>query len=176
MPRLSAASPSPACLAGCTLGVARQVGCGNGLLLPFLVACEAPAASYRGIDVSDGMVERAKAAHAGDPSCAGARFEGLSFAEVLEEKDVDDALSYDAIFFNGAIRARHPGPRPPTPPYPLTPLPHTPDAIFFNGAIRARHSRPRISIASHMRSAAAPRRPCRPGGPPPTPFTPPYPP
>ena len=86
-------------------GLARQVGCGNGLLLPFLVACEAPAASYRGIDVSDGMVGRAKAAHAGDPSCAGAQFQGMSFGEVLEEKDADGSLSYDAIFFNGAIRA-----------------------------------------------------------------------
>ena len=170
MPRLSAASPSPACLPACTLGVAWQVGCGNGLLLPFLVACEAPAASYRGIDVSDGMVERAKAAHAGDPSCAGARFEGLSFGEVLEEKDVDDALSYDAIFFNGAIRARLPGPRPPTPLPP--PVPPTPSSSMAP-SVRAT---PGLALASHLTCGArSPRRTAAPVDRPPTPLTPPYP-
>lgn len=84
-----------------------DVGCGNGLLLPFLLACDAPASAYRGIDVSDGMIERAKAAHENDPLCAGARFEGMSFGELLEEKDADSSVSFDSIFFNGAIRECH---------------------------------------------------------------------
>lgn len=81
-----------------------DVGCGNGLLLPFLLACEAPASAYRGIDVSDGMIERAKAAHESDRLCAGARFEGMSFGEVLEEKEADGSVCFDAIFFNGAMQ------------------------------------------------------------------------
>ena len=77
-----------------------DVGCGNGLLLPFLVACGAPAAKYRGIDVSEGMIGRAQAAHSDQPE---ATFDALSFGEVVEEVDATPR-AYDTIYFNGALQ------------------------------------------------------------------------
>ena len=79
-----------------------DVGCGNGLLLPFVTACDT-ASTYRGIDVSEGMIERAQAAHAGDPMANGATFESLSFGEVLQQSE-ESPISYDAVFFNGALQ------------------------------------------------------------------------
>ena len=93
------ASPAPATL---------DVGCGNGLLLPFLAASGAPPAKYRGIDLSGRMVEVAKKALAKkvalEPSFEGAAFDELSLKEVAAEETRSAGGRYDAIFFNAALQ------------------------------------------------------------------------
>jgi len=90
-----------------------DVGCGNGLLLPFLGASGMPGSAYRGVDLSSRMIEVAKRVHAG----AGARFDAVSFAtvcgeaaEAAKEAAAGEAVcgealkGYDAIVFNGALQ------------------------------------------------------------------------
>jgi len=93
-------SPTPSTL---------DIGCGNGLLLPFLAACGAPAAKYRGIDVSGRMISVAKAAldrkAAAEPIYAGARFDELNLKDLLQEAEqAEGGLTFDAIFFNAALQ------------------------------------------------------------------------
>jgi len=91
-------NPSPSTL---------DVGCGNGLLLPFLAACGAPPTKYRGIDLSGRMIKVAKAALerkvATEPSYAGASFDEISFKEVVAEAEQGGAR-YDVIYFNAALQ------------------------------------------------------------------------
>ena len=72
-----------------------DVGCGNGLLLPFVSSAAARPVSYRGIDVSPRMVELARRSH-GRP---GASFECESFATASA-----NGRQYDAICFNGSLQ------------------------------------------------------------------------
>lgn len=78
-----------------------DVGCGNGLLLPFAIAVGCPPAAYRGIDLSSRMIDMARSAHA-DPKWSGASFEDTSFGVVADEADA--AGSYDAIVLNGSLQ------------------------------------------------------------------------
>ena len=82
-----------------------DVGCGNGLLLPFLAACGAPPDKYRGIDLSGRMIQVAQAALerkvAADPNYAGASFDELSFKDLVAEQG---GTRYDAIYFNAALQ------------------------------------------------------------------------
>ena len=84
-----------------------DVGCGNGLLLPFLAACGAPPEKYRGIDLSGRMIQVAQAALerkvAAEPTYAGASFDELSFKELVTEAEQGGAR-YDAIYFNAALQ------------------------------------------------------------------------
>ena len=88
-------NPSPATL---------DVGCGNGLLLPFLAACGAPPDKYRGIDLSGRMIQVAQRALerkvAADPTYAGATFDELNFKDLVAE----GGDRYDAIYFNAALQ------------------------------------------------------------------------
>ena len=81
-----------------------DVGCGNGLLLPFLAACGAPPDKYRGIDLSGRMIQVAQGALerkvAADPTYAGASFDELSFKDLVAE----GGTRYDAIYFNAALQ------------------------------------------------------------------------
>ncbi|KAL1500637.1 hypothetical protein AB1Y20_013286 [Prymnesium parvum] len=72
-----------------------DVGCGNGLLLPFLVASGMGAAEYRGVDLSSRMIDAATKAH----GRLGARFEAVSFSKACEGEE-----RYDAVVFNGALQ------------------------------------------------------------------------
>ena len=111
MPLTHTPTPTPAAQkklaaiarAGCdgTLAVPAvlDVGCGNGLLLPFVAACGAPPDGYRGIDLSARMVGCAAATYADDASYAGVRFDEISFGEVATGEE-----RYDTIFFNGALQ------------------------------------------------------------------------
>lgn len=76
-----------------------DVGCGSGLLLPFLAACGLPPDAYRGIDLSGRMIECARAAH-GAPMYAGAVFEDVAFDDAGEAADGP----YDSIVFNGSLQ------------------------------------------------------------------------
>lgn len=71
-----------------------DVGCGNGVLYPFLTTSGMAAAAYRGIDVSSRMIDLAQRAH-GD---SGATFEDGSFAD-----EVASGARYDTIIFNGVL-------------------------------------------------------------------------
>ena len=88
-------NPSPATL---------DVGCGNGLLLPFLAACGAPPDKYRGVDLSGRMIQVAQRALerkvAADPTYAGATFDELNFKDLVAE----GGDRYDAIYFNAALQ------------------------------------------------------------------------
>jgi len=75
-----------------------DVGCGTGLLLPYVGASGAPIEKYRGVDLSGRMIEVAKATHA-EGKYEGAAFDDVSFKEVVAEGG-----SYDSIFFNGALQ------------------------------------------------------------------------
>ena len=77
-----------------------DVGCGTGLLLPFLTTLGAPPQRYRGIDLSPRMVEVAQRVHA-LPAYEGATFEDVSFDSLASEAE---PLLYDAIFFNAALQ------------------------------------------------------------------------
>ena len=78
-----------------------DVGCGNGLLQPFLTACGAPPAAYLGIDLSSRMVQVAEATH-GE---SGATFEAVSFDAVAAEAGEPPAgRRFDAIVFNGSLQ------------------------------------------------------------------------
>ena len=81
-----------------------DVGCGNGLLLPFLAACGAPPDKYRGIDLSGRMIQVAQGALerkvAADSTYAGASFDELSFKDLVAE----GGTRYDAIYFNAALQ------------------------------------------------------------------------
>merc|ERR1712182_47196 len=79
-----------------------DVGCGNGLLLPFALACGCPAAAYRGIDVSSRMIALAEKAHSG-AKFEGATFGSESWADLLAEGSGGEA-AYDAIVFNGSLQ------------------------------------------------------------------------
>lgn len=70
-----------------------DVGCGNGLLVPFL----GEEVSYRGIDVSARMIDAAEAAY----GRSGARFECVNFDAAA---DGSEAEQYDAILFNGSLQ------------------------------------------------------------------------
>lgn len=75
-----------------------DVGCGNGLLLPFLsdaAAGQSAQLEYQGIDLSSRMISAAEAAYARD----GADFTCASFAAACE-----GPRKYDAICFNGALQ------------------------------------------------------------------------
>merc|ERR1719424_1315964 len=72
-----------------------DVGCGNGLLVPFVTELGIKASSYRGIDVSSRMVDLADRAH----GASGAVFTDLSFADELAR-----GAKYDSIVFNGALQ------------------------------------------------------------------------
>ena len=74
-----------------------DVGCGHGLLLPFLTEIGLPASSYRGIDVSSRMIDLAQRAH----GASGADFDDKNFADECAR---DDGQSYDAIIFNGSLQ------------------------------------------------------------------------
>ena len=73
-----------------------DVGCGNGVLLPFLTEIGLPASGYTGIDVSSEMIKLANFAH-GD---TGAAFEPTNFADIVADGD----KKYDTIIFNGALQ------------------------------------------------------------------------
>lgn len=75
-----------------------DVGCGTGLLLPYVGASGASVDKYRGIDLSGRMIEVAKATHA-EEKYAGSTFDDVSFKEA-----VAGGGSYDSIFFNGALQ------------------------------------------------------------------------
>lgn len=102
-----------------------DVGCGTGLLLPFLSAAGAPPSRYRGIDISSRMIDRARADHKAE-AFAGARFNAVSLETVAEEAaaaeagagavsgpgasglgaeaGVDASRPYDVIIFNAALQ------------------------------------------------------------------------
>uniref|UniRef100_A0A7S0Q0Z8 Methyltransferase domain-containing protein n=1 Tax=Coccolithus braarudii TaxID=221442 RepID=A0A7S0Q0Z8_9EUKA len=77
-----------------------DVGCGNGLLLPFVSACGASASDYYGIDLSARMIEVASSSH----SESGASFEDVSFDDFALRAASDSDARYDAIVFNGALQ------------------------------------------------------------------------
>ena len=96
------------CDGACASPAVLDVGCGNGLLLPFLTACGAPPSSYRGIDLSGRMIECAQAAHT-DAAYSGARFEDVNFADVVDEaKQAEESgaepRKYDSVIFNGSLQ------------------------------------------------------------------------
>jgi len=107
MPRTHASRPTPAA-AQRLMAIARaavpgdgersvlDVGCGHGLLVPFVTECGLPASGYRGIDLSSRMVALAEHAH-GE---SGAKFEDMSFADECEQAQ----RKYDTIVFNGALQ------------------------------------------------------------------------
>jgi len=72
-----------------------DVGCGNGLLLPFLTELGLEGTSYRGIDVSSRMVDLAERAH----GATGATFAATSFAE-----EAARGGKHDSIVFNGVLQ------------------------------------------------------------------------
>jgi 2-polyprenyl-3-methyl-5-hydroxy-6-metoxy-1,4-benzoquinol methylase len=78
-----------------------DVGCGNGLLLPFLTACGSPPANYRGIDISSRMIQRALDAHSGDAEYREASFDDCSLDDVCAD---NDGQRYDVVIFNGALQ------------------------------------------------------------------------
>ena len=80
-----------------------DVGCGTGLLLPFLRAAGAPPRRYCGIDVSSRMIDRAKADHAAQ-DFADARFEAVSLETFAEQAAADKGQTYDVIVFNAALQ------------------------------------------------------------------------
>lgn len=110
MPLTHSSSPTPAAAQRLT-AIARSslpdaedmsvldVGCGNGVLLPFLTACGLPADRYRGIDLSSRMIELAKGAHAD----SGATFEDVSFEDECD-KAAAEGRTYDCIIFNGSLQ------------------------------------------------------------------------
>jgi len=77
-----------------------DVGCGNGVLLPFLLACGLPSSEYRGIDMSSRMIDLAQHAHGGQ---AGAEFADASFADECDAR-AGDGRRFDSIVFNGALQ------------------------------------------------------------------------
>lgn len=72
-----------------------DVGCGNGLLLPFLRQAATAKLEYRGIDLSSRMVDVAARKYGGD----GAVFEARSFADCAAAGG-----EYDTIVFNGSLQ------------------------------------------------------------------------
>jgi len=72
-----------------------DVGCGNGVLLPFLTAVGMPAASYRGIDLSSRMIDLAQRAHGSS---------GAAFVEASFDDQVKSGAKFDSIVFNGALQ------------------------------------------------------------------------
>ena len=77
-----------------------DLGCGNGVLLPFLLACGLPSSQYRGIDMSSRMVSLAQHAHGGQ---AGAEFVDSSFADECDAR-AGDGRRFDSIVLNGALQ------------------------------------------------------------------------
>lgn len=77
-----------------------DVGCGNGLLVPFLTELGVEASSYRGIDLSSRMIGLAEHAH----GASGAQFEDVSFAEECARVFGGSQQKYDSIVFNGALQ------------------------------------------------------------------------
>lgn len=72
-----------------------DVGCGNGLLLPFLREVGLPSSNYRGVDLSSRMIDLARHAH----GASGAVFEDLSF-----DQEVARDAKYETIVFNGCLQ------------------------------------------------------------------------
>ena len=72
-----------------------DVGCGHGVLYPFLNECGLSPTGYRGVDLSSRMIDLAKRAHGG----SGATFEDLSFADECAREE-----TYDTILFNGSLQ------------------------------------------------------------------------
>jgi len=106
MPRTHSSTPTPAAsqrlMAIARASVAEDsgrdvldVGCGHGLLVPFLTSCGVPASRYRGIDLSSRMIGLAEYAH-GE---SGAVFEDICFSD-----EVERGVKYDTIIFNGALQ------------------------------------------------------------------------
>lgn len=84
-----------------------DVGCGIGMLLPFLWKCGVPLDRYYGIDVSFYMIESARQKHSIEPY-ANAIFNNESFAEIVEraakaKEGGGDGIAYDTIFFNSVL-------------------------------------------------------------------------
>jgi len=81
-----------------------DVGCGNGLLLPFATAVGCPPEAYRGIDLSSRMIETAQKAHGDETRFKGATFDDKSFDDVVKEAEAEGGTEYDAIVFNGSVQ------------------------------------------------------------------------
>mmetsp|Transcript_33177 Transcript_33177/g.40145 ORF Transcript_33177/g.40145 Transcript_33177/m.40145 type:complete len:271 (-) Transcript_33177:164-976(-) len=77
-----------------------DVGCGNGLLLPFLKKEGIPAASYVGCDVSSRMIELAEKEYLS----TNAIFISDSFENVVSGSTTAEKKVYDGIVFNGSIQ------------------------------------------------------------------------
>jgi len=78
-----------------------DVGCGDGLLLPFLYAVGAPIEKYKGIDLAERMIDVAKAQHNVE-EYKDAKFEHMRFEEEHYYRSQDNA-TYDTIFFNAVL-------------------------------------------------------------------------
>jgi SAM-dependent methyltransferase len=135
-----------------------DVGCGTGLLLPFLLAAGAPPTRYRGIDISSRMIDRARADHRA-PAFAGARFDAVSLETVAAEAaaatagagavgrpgssgleteaKVDASRPYDVIIFDAALQF----------------FPDTAGALHTAARLLSRGPHARLVIA-HMQGAA----------------------
>ena len=79
-----------------------DVGCGTGLLLPFLAAAGAPPSRYHGVDLSGRMIERATADLAARPTLSGAKFEAVGLDAVADA--AEGQRPYDVIVFNAALQ------------------------------------------------------------------------
>lgn len=73
-----------------------DVGCGNGILLPYLVSCSASPEDYRGIDLSGRMVELARKAS----GSTGARFDDVSFDAVVAE----GGQRFESVVFHNSLQ------------------------------------------------------------------------
>jgi SAM-dependent methyltransferase len=73
-----------------------DVGCGNGILLPYLVSCSASPEDYRGIDLSCRMVELARKAS----GASGARFDDVSFDAVVAE----GGQRFESVVFHNSLQ------------------------------------------------------------------------
>lgn len=78
-----------------------DVGCGDGLIVPFLYAVGSPLDRYTGIDFAERQVAAAKAQHDVE-EYRDATFEIRSFEEEVEEREKDKG-TYDIIFFNAVL-------------------------------------------------------------------------
>jgi SAM-dependent methyltransferase len=91
-----------------------DVGCGNGLLLPYLLGASATASEYRGYDLSGRMISAASSKY----SYLGASFSHLGFEEAMAANNAPEAASggggvdarrgiacgSSAIIFNGSLQ------------------------------------------------------------------------
>jgi len=72
-----------------------DVGCGSGVLLPYAAACGAPPADYRGIDLSNRMIELAREA----AGSSGARFDDVGFDAAVAE-----GQTYESVVFHNSLQ------------------------------------------------------------------------